>query len=284
MLLFYVDECGDAKAWDATGGGGSSPYFVLSAVGISDTSREPIARDIGRIRSKYLPDAKDELPWSHGEIKGRYLATAARAVDKGSLPARAVFRHAFGGSDAGAGLLGSLGNVFARFRPLVFSVVVDKAKLASGYPHLEPLGAAYALLNLRVAQVLDKAVAGEGAMFVADQQHEHERHFRDGRATAAREAFTDGREKTPSFARLMDKPLWIDPELSVWDREILQLADIVAYSTYELAKTGKAPFENYYLWSAIEPWLARNWAHHATPAGAGLSIFPKPKAYPTLTA
>lgn len=287
MLLFYVDECGDAKAWDeaqAAAGPGPSPWFVLAAVGIRDTSREPLANFLLTLKARRF-GADDKQPWSHSEIKGRYLAQAGRALRQGTVPARAALRQAFGSAGAERHSLAQLSGVFTRFRPLIFVAAVDKARLASVAPEVDPLGAAYALLHERVAQTLGSVAAGEGAAFVADQQVEHEAYFRDGRMTAARSALASRLHAVPEYRRLLDKPLWIDTALSEWDREILQLPDIVAYSAYETCKSGVAPKDPFYLWPAIEAGLARNWGTGKI-ANGGLSIFPTRPAneYPRLGA
>jgi hypothetical protein len=276
VLLFYVDECGDAKPWTNGAVNESSDYLVLSAVGFADTTRENVAQAMQDLRDKFLPDVIATQPWEHGELKGRYIAQASRAASQGMMPRRASLQSAFSSQDRGEEFLASLGSIFDRFRPLIFVAVVDKARLADQERDLDPLGAAYALLHTRVAQVLGSVVSGEGAIFVADQQVEHERYFRDGRMRDARATMAARLHREPPFDRLMDKPLWIDTGLSTWDREIIQIADIVAYSTYELMKRGSRPSERYYLWDSIRPWLAQNWSQR-TPNGAGLSIFPRPR-------
>jgi len=285
MLLYYVDECGDAKGWPRDGESGPKPsdYFVLAAVGIPDTARQNAAEALVALRSKHLHLPGGGMPpqWDAQEIKGRYVAQAARALSKGDQPARSVFRTAFSSRETATGLLHSLRNIFNRFRPIIFVVAIDKKRLAEMDRGIDPLGAAYAILHQRVAQTLDKVLAGEAAIFVADQQVEHEAYFRDGRMNAARDAMASRLHSVPGFNRVLDKPLWIDPSLSEWDREIIQLADIVAYSTYELVKRNSAPTEDYYLWDAIEPWLARHWGSGKV-AGGGLAVFPPPKRYPTL--
>jgi hypothetical protein len=40
--------------------------------------------------------------------------------------------------------------------------------------------------------------------------------------------------RVPNYNLVLDKPLWVDTDLSVWDREIIQLADIAAFLVTKL--------------------------------------------------
>src|SRR5690606_9470556 len=100
--------------------------------------------------------------WEASEIKGRYLAQAARAVGKGDVPARSAFRNAYAVRQ-GRGLHEALRNLLNRFRPVIFVAVIDKARLMENGNEVAPLGAAYALLYQRVAQMLGKVLDGENA-------------------------------------------------------------------------------------------------------------------------
>jgi hypothetical protein len=289
MLLFYVDECGDAKALVPGARGtlesqpGPSPWFVLAAVGIRDTSRQPAAEAMLAFKNKHLDMAGNgDDAWERTEIKGRYLAQASRSALEGSSVSRPAWRGTFGDPVKAAGAVHVLSNIFARFRPTIFVVAIDKVRLAAQGNPVDPLGAAYAIINERVAQTLDRVVSGESAMFVADQQVEHEAYFRDGRMNAAREEMSRRLNSAPLYQRVLDKPLWIDTALSTWDREIIQLADIAAYSTYQLVKRGSAPPEPHYMWPAVESCLARHWGSGRV-QGGGLAIYPPPTRYPRLT-
>ena len=68
-------------------------------------------------------------------------------------------------------------------------------------------------------------------------------------------------------------------DLSTWDREILQLADIVAYSVTECLVTGRPPQARSHLWAQIRHQLAIQWSTGAI-EGGGLAIFPRPRKYP----
>jgi hypothetical protein len=87
--------------------------------------------------------------------------------------------------------------------------------------------------------------------------------------------------KKPNFDLVLDKPLWIDTDQSSWDREILQLADVVAYSVAECLKRGRAPEERCYLWRYIRAHLAVQWSTGGI-EGGGVAIYPRPSSYPEM--
>ncbi len=178
-------------------------------------------------------------------------------------------------------LFAEVGGLFEKYRPLVFSVAVDKEALLQR--HQEPfpvLGVAYTYLLQRIALTMEKTYSGETALVVADQQTAHERFFRSGRMHEVRSALCAGLPVQPNFDLVLDKPLWIDTALSVWDREILQLADIVAYSTGQWASGRAVAQEPCFLWRHIRPCLAVGWTSR-TVEGAGLVIYPRPSDYPS---
>ena len=119
----------------------------------------------------------------------------------------------------------------------------------------------------------------ERPCFVADQQTQHEALFRAGKFKDTRAALTQRLARKPNYDLVLDKPLWVDTALSSWDREIIQLADIAAYSVNECLKRGTTPHESVYLWQQIRTCMA---AHFTTGAasGAGLSIYPNSAALP----
>ena len=287
MLVFYVDECGDTslkvrpKAGPPELKAGVSPWFVLAAVGVRDSSRKLLAEALVTVKKKHLGGASDDAPWADTEIKGRYLARAARSAAAGKSLRSPVGYRGIDTEAASEALALDLGRIFARFRPMVFAVAVDKSRMVEAPNPQHPLGAAYAYLQQRVAMTLDQVHEGEGALFVADQQLEHEAYFRSGAMNAARDHMMEPRKKKPDFRRLLDKPLWVDTELSTWDREIIQLSDIVAYSVSACVTRGKWPEEPHYVWGAIRGCFARNWRDGRIPGG-GLAIYPAPKAFPKM--
>ncbi|TPX05833.1 DUF3800 domain-containing protein, partial [Schumannella luteola] len=236
MLLFYIDESGhhrmDADPDDPTRlAPDTTDWFVLSAVGIRDTSRRPLAEDIDRIKRLRLGAAADR-DWNDTELKGRRLAITRRALD-GGHPEPAAYAEITDLKRLDA-LEQELRMQFARFRPLTFSVAIDKRRLFTRRPGDSALGWAYAFLYRRMALSLERLYPGEGGVLVADQQTEHEKAFTTGDLTRLRD---DLAEAAPwlraDYRLLLDRPLWIDSTLSTWDREIIQLADLVAFTTHE---------------------------------------------------
>jgi hypothetical protein len=142
-----------------------------------------------------------------------------------------------------------------------------------------PLGWAYAFLYRRIALELERDHPGEGGILVADQQTEHEKAFRDHELTRIRDELARHGRLTADYRLLLDRPLWIDSSLSTWDREIIQLADLVAFTTHEGAERGFASPGTRALWPTIRTVLARD--EHGSLDGEGLVIFPKPEVWPT---
>lgn len=286
MLLFYVDECGDhsMNTVDDEHGGkrlkdGVSPYFVLSGVGIRDTSRKPLAEALFEIKERHFGEGVAGEPWGDSEIKGRYLARAARAAAAGRPMEKPAAYRALATTDQVARLVNDLGLVFDKYRPLTFSAVVDKRRVLETGRNVPPLGAAYAYLHQRVALTLEKLHAGEGAILIADQQTQHEKFFRSGEMNRVRDRLSQKLAMRPNFDLVIDKPLWVDTDLSSWDREIIQLADIVAYASYSCVETGAAPTHASHLWSHIRATMALHWRTGKVNS-SGFAIYPKPDKYP----
>lgn len=264
---------------------GVSEHFVLAAVGIRDTSRKPLAEALVQLKRRHFGATVGSEPWSASEIKGRHLFRVSRSVASGHVLAKpAAFARLDTAKKVDA-LIKDIGRVLSMFRPLIFAVAVDKRAclLAEDTKRKvsPPLGAAYTYLSQRVALTMERLHAGEGAILVADQQTQHEAFFRSGQMNDVRNRMTEKLWLQPQFSLVLDKPLWIDTALSTWDREILQLPDIVAYSVGELLKRGAAPAEACYLWERIRPNLALNWSSGTIESG-GLAIYPKPAAYPDM--
>ena len=282
MLLFYIDESGhhrmDADADDpARLTRDTTDWFVLSAVGIRDTSRRPLAEAIDRIKRERL-GATPERPWNETEIKGRRLAITQRWHESGT-PAEDAY-PVLDDPTKLAALEHDLRMLFSRFRPLTFSVAIDKRALFAQRPGDSALGWAYAFLYRRMALSLERLYPGEGGVLVADQQTEHEKAFRSGDLTRLRD---DLAETAPwlraDYRLLLDRPLWIDSTLSTWDREIIQLADLAAFTTHEGLSRGFDSAGARSLWPAIRAVLAEDW-NKGGPDGEGLVIFPRPQRWP----
>lgn len=286
-MIFYVDEYGDHSTRlhpDASSGprlkDGVSEWFILSAVGIRDSSRKPLAEAIFEVKERHFGSDLRLRPWGDSEIKGRYLFRASRSAAVGKTLESPLAYAALDSPAKVEALIRDLGLLYLKYRPLIFTVAVDKVALIARKRQEPPLGAAYTYLQQRVALTLEKLHAGEAAILVADQQTQHETFFRSGEMNTVRDRITGPLPIKPNFNLVLDKPLWVDTDLSTWDRELIQLSDIAAYSVAECMKRRSAPAEACYLWNALRPHFAAQWSTGDV-WGGGLSIYPKPPEWPT---
>ncbi|MFT4285616.1 MAG: DUF3800 domain-containing protein [Protaetiibacter sp.] len=281
MLLFYIDESGHHRmapdpSDPARLAADTTDWFVLSAVGIRDAERRPLAEELDRIKREHL-GARPDRPWNETELKGRRLAITRRRLEGARADAEADYaaiRDAAAIDAVEAEIVG----VLARFQPTVFTVAVDKRRLFVERPGEPALGWAYAFLYRRIALELERDHPGVGGILVADQQTEHEKAFRDHELTRIRDELARNGRLKADYRLLLDRPLWIDSSLSTWDREIIQLADLVAFTTHEGVDRGFASDGARRLWPAIRACLDRD--DHGSPDGEGLVIFPKPVEWP----
>lgn len=279
MLIFYADEFGDHSMLTSESDHralkpGTSRFFILAGIGVRDTSRKPLAEGLLDIKRKHFGATAVAGPWGETEIKGRHLARAARSAATGRTGwCPRGYRELTTPRQVSA-LLKDLGLVLSTFRPLVFAVAIDKAEMVTRHKDLHPVPIAYTYMHQRIATAMEKLYAGDAAIIVADQQSQHEKIFRAGGMKATRDVLSRNLPRKPNYDLVLDKPLWVDTELSTWDREIIQLADMVAYSVGTCMTRGETPAEPYYLWDQIRMCLA---AHYTTGhvLGGGLSIFPK---------
>lgn len=287
MLVFYVDEFGQHGLSVVEGSEppslkrGCSPWFVLAAVGVRSSSRMPLAEAIAKLKGRHFGDAYTDQAWSGTEIKGRYLRELIEGVPSGHGAGLPSGYAALDSKQAAVALVRDLDILLAKFRPLLFAVAVDKVRVlemgAKGQP---PLGAAYAYLMQRVARTMEDLHNGDGAILVADQQHEHEQLFRSGEINRVRDHFNQSLWRQPNYNVVLDKPLWIDTELSTWDREIIQLADLVAYTVGWCVEHGKPPTGPSFLWDRVSSLMAIHWGTGRIESG-GFAIYPKPDRFPT---
>lgn len=281
MLLFYIDESGHHRmAPDDEHPGrlarDTSDWFVLSAVGIRDIERRPVAEALDALKSELL-GSRPGRAWGDTELKGRRLAITRRRVEGSPADPDADYTAVADGTHLDE-LETRVAGLFERFRPVVFTVAIDKQRLFTERPGEPALGWAYAFLYRRIALELERDHPEEGGILVADQQTEHEKAFRDRELTRIRdELAAQGRLKA-DYRLLLDRPLWIDSSLSTWDREIVQLADLVAFTTHEGVDRGFDSPAARRLWPAIRAVLDRD--ERGAYDGAGLVIFPKPDPWP----
>lgn len=262
---------------------GVSPFFVFATVGIRDSSRMPLANSLVEIKRKHFGEDVLGDPWADSEIKGRFLFRASRSAAAGKVLSHPDRYVALDTPEKVGALVTDLGLIFAKYRPMVFAVTVDKAAILQQRRASErsPLGVAYAYVHQRIALGLEKLYAGDSAIIVADQQADHERFFRSGEMNRVRDELTSSLLLKPNFDLVLDKPLWVDTDLSSWDREIIQLADIVAYTVTETMKRGCPPDELCFLWKQIYPCLAIHWKSGDV-VGGGLSYYPRSARVPRI--
>lgn len=285
MFLFYLDEHGDSSMRSEEGdptklSGKVSQYFTLSAVGIRDSARKPFADALFETKKRHFGAGIEEGEWGDSEIKGRHLRRTAVSVTRGVVNQTPSAFAAIRTERAASHLFDDMGLLISKFRPLIFTAVVDKQRLLAKRPEPfhSPIGVAYALIHERIALALEKLYVGESAIIIADQQKQHEKYFREGSMHRMRELTSGKLRVKPNFDLILDKPLWVDTDLSSWDRELLQIADIVAYSAATCAERGQAPQESHFLWNQIKNSMAVHW-RNGDVKQAGFTVFPRSEAF-----
>lgn len=278
MLIFYVDETGTASLATVPGSdppalvAGSARLFTLAAVGIRDSARGPLAEYLLRVKTEHL-GARSDAPWDDTEIKGRYLLHVAKALRNGKQHSAPPGYSALADPAAMDALLHALGLALSTFRPLIMTNVVDKQKMIARGNQTNPIGIAYSYLQRNIALTLEHQLSGEAAVIVADQQTQHEALFKSGGIHEIRAQLEKDLTRVPNYNLVLDKPLWLDTDLSMWDREILQLADIAAFLVTKVIDEGEPPAELERLWQAMLPQFA---LHHKSGKvlGRGIAMYP----------
>lgn len=294
MMIFYVDEFGNhrmpknPKSPTTELTRGANDLFILAAVGIRDNQRKPLAEALIAIKDTHFGDDGDPGDWGSTEIKGRHLRRVSTMVADGRLMGNPSGYRVLDTSAKVDALIADIKMLLIRYRPLIYTVAVDKCELldlikvgTGNWVLSDPLGAAYALLEQRIAVTLENQYSGEAAIIVADQQSEHEEYFRSGELNRVRDGMTAALRRPPNVNLVLDKPLWVDTNLSSWDRELLQLPDIAAYSAGWCMKQGAGPTEPFFFWPELRMCLARHWSTGQIEAG-GFAVYPKPKTWPRI--
>lgn len=287
MWLFYVDESGsDSMATVTTNGvtslkPGNSDWFVLSAVGIPDHCRLTLAEQMRVVKDRTFVDWRDK-PWSDSEIKGSFIRHAALKLAKGEAPMKPAAYKGLTERQVKT-LCSDLGWVLRKYRPIIYAIAIDKRALLAKHANGDipsAAGIAYTYLQQRLALLAEQILGvTETVAIVADEQTGHEGEFREGKLHAVRKEFSKNLAKKPNFDLLLDKPVWVNAALSETEREIIQLADVVAYAAATTCQTGSVPTEYYCIWDNVASCMALNWRTHKLPNG-GFTIYPKPTHYP----
>ncbi|KRB37597.1 DUF3800 domain-containing protein [Microbacterium sp. Root180] len=278
MLIFYVDETGTASLATVPGIDppelvpGTAAFFTLAAIGIRDSARKPLAEYLLRVKAEHLGAAAG-ASWDDTEIKGRYLLHVAKSLRTGRKHSAPPGYSAIADQAAMDAFLHALGLAMSVFRPLILANVVDKYKMIARGIGTNPIGIAYSYLQRNIALTLEHQLSGESAIIVADQQTQHEALFKSGGIHEIRSQLEKDLTRVPNYNLVLDKPLWLDTDLSMWDREILQLADIASFLVTKVIDDGEPPAELARLWQAMLPQFA---LHHKSGKvlGRGIAMYP----------
>jgi hypothetical protein len=79
--------------------------------------------------------------------------------------------------------------------------------------------------------------------------------------------------RTPNYNLVLDKPSWVDTDPSIWDREIIQIADVVAFPVTKLVDDAEPPAKLAPLWEALLPQFARHYQSGRI-LGRGIAMYP----------
>ncbi|MGN8551662.1 UNVERIFIED_CONTAM: hypothetical protein OHV15_03635 [Microbacterium sp. SLM126] len=278
MLIFYVDETGTASLATVPGSDppelvpGTAAFFTLAAIGIRDSARKPLAEYLLRVKAEHLGAAAG-ASWDDTEIKGRYLLHVAKSLRTGRKHSAPSGYSSIADDAAMDAFLHALGLAMSVFRPLILANVVDKYKMIARGIGTNPIGIAYSYLQRNIALTLEHQLSGESAIIVADQQTQHEALFKSGGIHEIRSQLEKDLTRVPNYNLVLDKPLWLDTDLSMWDREILQLADIASFLVTKVIDDGEPPAELARLWQAMLPQFA---LHHKSGKvlGRGIAMYP----------
>ena len=286
MLLFYVDEVGN-------GGKGSleprsleaHPWFILGALGIKDVNRQSAANAIRQLKTKVFGRRWESEPWNDTEIKGSYVARAARRIADGKV---VLSPPGYRGltSDSLDDLIDGIYKLFRRFRPLLYVIGIDKHRhkniLRTGDP-FDPVAISYAFLQQRlIALVEQTSDSSEGALILADEERSHESIFRKGEVRRARMEFQRKFPKMQKLSAIIEKPVWVDTEEMIVDKEILQLTDFMLYAVSQAIREQLWDDESL---ERLGPYFARHWGPGRKIGAvwnAGITIYPRPHRYPTV--
>ena len=275
MLLFYLDEYGNSSLSPSSIR--EHPYFAMGAMCIQDTQRLSLFRNLSRLKDEFFPGWR-AAKWEESEIKGSFLAQAKLRQQEGKHPLRpSLYRFLSG--PAVDKLVTRLFNIIHRFNPRFYVVGIKKDDLidksmGSVQP---PVGLTYAYLQVRAALLVAEVYGNsEGAIFIADEERNHERLFVGGEISRVREEVLATVHRRPDMGVILEKPIWVNRgELEV-DRENCQLVDFAVYVVATALRKGSLRGD----WlQQLGPYLARHWTSGQV-WDAGITIVPRPRRYP----
>lgn len=276
MLLFYLDEYGNGSL--SAKSINEYPYFVMGSMCIRDSQRWSLFRQLVELKEHFFPGWEQQDP-RVSEIKGQYLARALRRLENGQDPiSPSGYAHLTLVSVRQ--LIDGLFQIFHRFTPVFHFVGVDKRQVQSIPIGLtSPIGAAYVVLQLQAARLIEEVHGmGEGGLFIADEQNQHERLFRRGDIQSLREFVLGIAGHPPDMRGLLDKPLWVNKGELVLDREILQLID---FAVFIVGRAIVSQSWEHDWFNRLSPHIARNWIEDRIWNG-GITVFPSTDNHPPL--
>lgn len=275
MLIFYIDEVGNGNLGPKSMV--AHPWFVLGALGIGDVNRRSLAQALCDTKSAIFGTTWQTHPWEETEIKGRYLARTAARLSASKTPLHPNGYRTLTGTKLSE-LLSSLFRIYRTFSPVLYAIGIDKqrhnARTGAAY---DPVAIAYAYLQQRLCGLADHTSHGEeGMLMLADEQRQHESLFRGGQIRSVRSSLQSAMHRTPDIGNIIAKPVWIDSDEMVVDREITQLVDFMLYAV----SLGMIQGSWTHPWlENLGPHFARHWGrgkYIGAVWNAGITIYPRP--------
>jgi len=277
MLLFYMDEQGNDSLSQSSVT--HAPFFIMGAMAIQDTQRLSLCDRLRRTKDSFFPGWRQRT-WTDSEIKGRYLSQAVRRQQRNLNPIRPHCFQMLTHGQLGR-LIDRLFNLIHRFNPTFYFVAIDKANLLQRYPLplQTPVELAYAHLQIRTALLVAEVYGGrEGGIFLADEQHHHERLFATGSVQSIRGQISSRLRRPADIEMVIEKPLWMNRGQLPVEREICQLLDFGLYIVGTAIQQSYWSRNNQWL-GRLSPYIARHWNTGAVWDG-GITIVPRPQRYP----
>lgn len=276
MLLFYLDEYGNTSV--SSRSLERYPFFVLGSMCIASSQRWSLYSRILELKDAFFPGWR-QYSWKDSEIKGTHLAGLVGKLTEGK---QAHLPLAYQQLDhpQTLELIDELFLTIDRFTPNFYFVAIEKQYIRQLFVRpTSPYSVGLVLLQWQVAKLAEQVYGmGEGAIFIADEQNQHENIFRNGEVRRVWDDVQLELGTTPDLRAILEKPLWVNSNELTVDREILQLTDLALYVVGRAVEQGRWTTDWF---NKLHPHIARNWNTGNVWEG-GITIFPRPASYPAL--